>query len=74
LLPFFIEWSRDSIHPAADSPSGCRLQQFVIAAPDPDELSGILNRIGIDAQVERAEKAGLRARIAGPKGAFEVSS
>src|SRR6476619_3125064 len=32
-LPFFIEWSRDSVHPSQDSPSGCTLQQFSVESP-----------------------------------------
>src|SRR5207302_8927794 len=33
-LPFFIEWSQDSIHPSVDSPQGCRLISFEAVAPD----------------------------------------
>src|SRR5271155_5830056 len=25
LLPFFIEWSADTIHPSADAPAGCKI-------------------------------------------------
>src|SRR5262250_1765739 len=39
LLPFFIEWSADSIHPSVDAPSGCRLVSFAVSAPDPDDLA-----------------------------------
>jgi catechol 2,3-dioxygenase-like lactoylglutathione lyase family enzyme len=74
LLPFFIEWSADSIHPSTDAPAGCQLQRFRIAGPDPDELNRSLSRIGIDAAVESGEKAELRARISGPKGNLEVRS
>ncbi len=28
LLPFFIEWGRDSVHPAADAPQGCISSAF----------------------------------------------
>src|SRR5215467_6421640 len=28
LLPFFIEWSKDSIHPSVDAPKGCTLTRF----------------------------------------------
>jgi hypothetical protein len=32
LLPFFIEWSADSLHPSADAPKGCRLIRFGASA------------------------------------------
>jgi hypothetical protein len=74
LLPFFIEWSADSLHPSSDAPAGCRLDHFTVSSPDPDELSKTFQRMGIDAPVERDEKAQLRARITGPKGKFETNS
>ncbi len=74
LLPFIIEWSPDSIHPAADAPAGCRLQQLVIVSPNAEEISRLLRRIGIDAPVETGVKAELRALINGPKGSFSISS
>jgi hypothetical protein len=74
LLPFFIEWSADSIHPATDAPAGCRLQHFGIASPDPEQLSGFMRLIGIEAPVEPGEKAELRALIVGPKGDLEARS
>jgi hypothetical protein len=33
LLPFYIEWSRDSVHPSVDAPSGCRLARFFAVGP-----------------------------------------
>jgi glyoxalase-like protein len=74
LLPFFSEWSADSLHPSVDAPGGCHLERFAIAGPDPAELSNTLQRLGIDAPVERGEKPQLRARIAGPKGKLEATS
>jgi hypothetical protein len=74
LLPFFIEWDTNSVHPSADTPAGCRLERFAVEDPDPGELSKTFHRIGIDALVEHGEKPQLRARIAGPRGKLEVSS
>jgi len=74
LLPFFIEWAADSIHPSADAPAGCQLERFAVAGPDPGELSRVFQNLGIDVAVVRGEKPQLLARIAGPKGKFEVSS
>jgi hypothetical protein len=74
LLPFFIEWSAGSVHPSVDAPTGCRLERFAAADPDPAALKNTFQRMGIDVPVERGEQAQLRARIVGPKGKFEVSS
>jgi hypothetical protein len=68
LLPFFIEWSADSVHPSKDAPARCRLEYFEIMSVDPDELSLIFKRIGLDLPVQRSDKARLRALISGPKG------
>ncbi len=74
LLPFFIEWSADSVHPSSDSPAGCHIEHFAAADQDRTELSKAFQRIGIDALVERSERPQLRARITGPQGMLEVTS
>src|SRR5262249_46137581 len=37
LLPFFIEWSHESVHPSADAPAGCSLARFLLQSPTPQE-------------------------------------
>src|SRR5213594_286686 len=74
LLPFFIEWSADSLHPSADAPAGCRLEYFKVMNPDRDELSQAFQRIGIDVPVERSDRARLVGLISGPKGDLGVST
>lgn len=74
LLPFFIEWGADTVHPSVDAPAGCHLERFAVADPNPAELSKTFRRLGIDAPVERGERSQLRARLAGSKGKFDVSS
>jgi hypothetical protein len=74
LLPFFIEWSRDSVHPSVDAPSGCRLVRLAAASAQPDEVAEACRKLGMDLIVERGEKSQLRARIMGPKGEMELTS
>ena len=74
LLPFFIEWDANSVHPSADAPRGCHLERFAIVDPDPSELSRTSRGLGIDVLVERGERPQLCARIGSPKGKFELSS
>jgi Glyoxalase-like domain len=73
LIPFFIEWDKDSVHPSSDAPSGCSLESFSVAAFDPERLTKIFRQLGIEVAVERSEKPELRARIAGPKGVMQLS-
>jgi catechol 2,3-dioxygenase-like lactoylglutathione lyase family enzyme len=68
LLPFFIEWSKDAVHPAADSPKGCRIDRFSLARPDPDELRARTAKLNLEVEIENAPQPALRAKITGPKG------
>jgi hypothetical protein len=68
ILPFFIEWSADSVHPSKDAPQGCHLDYFTVMAVDPAELTQAFQPIGVDSAVERSDRDRLRAHISGPKG------
>src|SRR6266850_2715823 len=68
LLPFFIEWSADSVHPSKDAPKKCHLDYFTVMSDEPDDLSATVKRIGLDVPVQRSDKTRLRALITGPKG------
>lgn len=74
LLPFFIEWSRDSAHPSEDAPAGCRLVDFSVAYAEGAELRTLFAHLGVDVNVEERPRSGLRARIAGTKGTVELTS
>ncbi|HKV61994.1 MAG TPA: VOC family protein [Candidatus Acidoferrum sp.] len=74
LLPFFIEWSTDSVHPSKDASAKCTLDYFEILSADPQELASTLKRIGIDFPVQRSDKTRLQAVISGPKGDLHLNS
>jgi hypothetical protein len=74
LLPFFIEWSADSIHPSADAPQGCRLARFGAVSPDTDALKKIADLLQLDMSVSPGAKPALRATIVGPKGELTLRS
>jgi len=74
ILPFFIEWSADSVHPSKDAPKGCHLDCFTVMAVDPAELSKVFQQIGVEASVERSDRDRLRAHITGPKGELGLST
>jgi catechol 2,3-dioxygenase-like lactoylglutathione lyase family enzyme len=72
LLPFFIEWGKDSPHPASDAPAGCRIDRFELATPRQDEVRAVAERLGLGVSVASASKAGLRATLSGPKGKLSL--
>lgn len=74
LLPFFIEWSTDSIHPSADAPSGCRLARFGAFSTEAEELARITGLLDLDMNVQNAKTSRLDALFAGPKGSWSISS
>jgi hypothetical protein len=74
LLPFFIEWSADSVHPSKDAPKKCHLDYFTVMGLDPAELRKVFQQIGVEASVERSDRDRLRAHITGPQGELGVSS
>jgi catechol 2,3-dioxygenase-like lactoylglutathione lyase family enzyme len=74
LLPFFIEWSANSLHPSADSPAGGHLVRLELATPEADQLAKMLALLSLQVPVVKAEQPQLRARLAGPKGNLELTS
>jgi hypothetical protein len=74
LLPFFIEWSADSLHPSADSPVGCRLTGFKLVTPEPERLTKMAALLALNVPIAKGDRARLRATLTGPKGNLELSS
>jgi len=74
LLPFFIEWGQDSVHPSVDAPRGCTFLSFAAETPDPEKLAATLKTLNLDLLVKKGEKPRLHAVISGPKGNLEVYS
>lgn len=74
LLPFFIEWSAESLHPSADAPAGCRLIRFGAVTPEPDKLEKTAALLLLDLPIAKGIKPQLRGTIAGPKGELSAAS
>ena len=72
LLPFFIQWSADSVHPSADAPSGCRIESFAVANPTGTDLAAMFRKLGIEVDVEKTEKPRIFALIIGPRGPLDL--
>ncbi|HJZ70063.1 MAG TPA: VOC family protein [Blastocatellia bacterium] len=67
-IPFFIQWSADTLHPSQDSPKGCSLQSFEMEHPDAAALTDVLRKLGIEAKVRSGKSARLIAVLKAPKG------
>jgi hypothetical protein len=76
LLPFFIQWNADSIHPSVDSPQGCSLLRFQAFAPDVDAraVSWQLQLLGLDLPLAEGQHSLLVATVSGPRGQLELTS
>ncbi len=74
MLPFFIQWGAGPAHPSIDAPSGCTLRSFEAIAPNPTELASSFQQLGLDVQVGKGAKPGLRADIKGVGGRLELHS
>ena len=73
VLPFFIEWDRNSIHPAQDAPSGCSLEHLFIESPAMEDVRSVAGKLFLDLEVRAAKTPALHARILGKKGVLEIS-
>lgn len=72
LLPFFIEWGAETVHPSVDAPKGCTIEKFWVESPEAEKLAKRFELIGVNVDVKKGDKAQLRARIKGPKGEVEL--
>jgi hypothetical protein len=71
-LPFFIEWPEDTLHPSQSSPTGCKLLAFEMEHTNPEQIRGILGKLGADAAITAGAQVRLKARLHTPKGEVEL--
>jgi hypothetical protein len=76
LLPFFIEWSADTVHPSVDAPAGGKIAHFAMSTPNAVELILVCTKLGLTANIALGgNQPRLLATITGRGGrAMEVSS
>lgn len=72
LLPFFIEWGAETVHPSVDAPAGCELESFVVVSPESGELAAEFQKLGISVDVTPGKTPQLQSKIVGPKGSVTV--
>jgi hypothetical protein len=74
VLPFFIEWDSNSLHPSVDAPAGCRLTDFRIDTPNPAALQTLAAKLQLDVRIRQSSEPRLAATITGPNGSLPLVS
>ena len=74
VLPFFIEWDSNSLHPSVNAPAGCRLTDLWITTPDPAGLKALSAKLQLGVQIRQSNELRLAATILGPKGSLSLLS
>ena len=71
-VPFLIDWgAADS--PASTAPAGCRLLELEVLSPEPRTVTAALHALGVAVTVRSADRPGLRATLATPRGTVELT-
>jgi len=73
MVPFGIDW-KNSPHPAATTPKGCRLVELVALHPRAPELAEIYRSMGIDVEVRIAAAPGFLVTLETPRGAVVLTA
>jgi Glyoxalase-like domain len=74
LVPFFIQWGADTVHPSVDAPKGCTLESFGVVTPEQPVLEAEFQTLGISVEVASGKPGHLRAKIIGPTGPLTLGS
>lgn len=73
LIPFFIEWAADAVHPSQDSPPGCELEALTIEHHAAPQVREMLRDLGIEVEAKTRKEARLKAVLKTPQGKVELS-
>lgn len=73
LLPFFIQWAADSVHPSQDSPRGCTLRSFEIIHPDPPIVVPAFRELGMDVPVKSGKDIRIITTLDTPTGVVQLT-
>lgn len=68
LLPFFIEWSTETVHPSVNAPAGCRMSGFGLISPNNSDLQHLCKSLDLDVRVTHGVRPELFAWISAPGG------
>lgn len=72
VVPFFIQWDKDSLHPSQDSPTGCQLLSLEFEHPEAATMTEMMKSLGIKAKISKANSPAIKATLKTPKGKVEL--
>jgi len=72
VIPFFIQWDKESLHPSQDSPIGCRLLSLEFGHPEAESISVAMKALRIKAKITKASSPTIKATFETPKGKVEL--
>lgn len=73
VVPFFIQWEKDSLHPSQDSPAGCKLLSLEFQHPEAEQITELMKTLGLKAKVSKAAAPAIKATLQTPKGKVELN-
>jgi hypothetical protein len=63
LVPFFIEWSKETTHPSVSSPGGCTLVQMELSHPQPARLRALFAAVAFPTVVSEGKRPAMRLTL-----------
>ncbi len=72
LLPFFIQWGPNTLHPSEDSPQGCTLRSLQLIAPHPEKVEMALRAFNIKADIKKGQQARLAVTLSTLRGEVQL--
>lgn len=72
VLPLLIDWG-DTRHPSATAPAGTSLVTFRAEHPQPEDVTKVLDALGVDLEVSIGPEPCLVAQLSGPSGRLHLS-
>ncbi|MFN0110511.1 MAG: VOC family protein [Blastocatellia bacterium] len=70
IVPFFINWDKDSPHPSLDSPTGCKLTALEFEHPEVAAMTEMMKSIGLKAKITKGNSPVIKATLKTPKGSI----
>lgn len=68
VLPFFIEWGENSLHPSLTSPGGCELNAIEIYSPDSGKIQKLMEALGLSLGVHPSTRDSITLQLKTPRG------
>lgn len=72
LVPFMCDWSQSEVHPTDAMVEECEFIELKFIHPKPENVISVLDKLGMNIEVGKGEKASIKVIINSPKGIVEI--